>query len=362
MQGFFSGIDSMPLLSDAKSRSISAENPTGEPGQGAKATLGAGARCAGKLGPGWKIAPCRDVQPGEVFTMADIRGSGVIESMWIGGSVTRDFILRMYWDDQPQCCVECPLPDFFAAAWMNNVNNFFESPFMQLNSAMIAVNPNKALNCFWKMPFRRHAVMTVENRADAVRTIFYQINYALCGVPEDAAYFHAQFRAATPLKAGEDYTILDGVKGKGQYVGTALHVGLNGTGKWWGEGEVKFYMDGDVYPTICGTGTEDYFLGSYDWDVNGVYAPYNSLYAGMYYVSQPKHYDSQMRFSMYRWHVPDPVRFDRDLKVTIQDLGWTADGHYKPRRDDFYSVAYWYQTLGTAPFPKLPDPADLEIC
>ena len=359
--GFMMSPSALPLLSNAKSRSISAENFRGEPNAGALATEGTGAACAKRLGRGWKVSPCYEVKPGETFRMVDIQGSGAIQSMWMSGYVGRDVILRMYWDDQGRPSVECPLSDFFAAAWTSNDTDIFDPNFMQLNSAMIAVNPNRGMNCFWTMPFRSHAVMTLENRSEKPRTIFYQVNYALTDVPEEAAYFHAQFRAATPLKQGEDFVILDGVRGRGHYVGTAMHVGLNGTGKWWGEGEVKFFMDGDEHPTICGTGTEDYFLGAYDWDVGGEYRPYNSLYGGMYYVRPPHHYDSQMRFSMYRWHVPDPIRFESDLKVTIQDLGWYPNGLYKPRRDDIYTVAYWYQTLPTAPFPELPDPLDLEI-
>jgi hypothetical protein len=352
----------LSLLSDAKSRSISAENFRGEPNAGALATEGTGANCARKLGRGWKISPSYAVQPGETFRMAEIKGSGVIQSMWMSGYVGRDVIIRMYWDDQEQPSVECPLSDFFAAAWTSNDANIFDANFMQLNSAMIAVNPNRGMNCFWPMPFRKHALITLENRCDKVRTIYYQVNYALMDVPEEAAYFHAQFRASTPLVQGQDHVILNGVRGRGHYVGTAMHVGLNGTGNWWGEGEVKFYMDGDEHPTICGTGTEDYFLGAYDWDVGGSYMPYNSLYGGMYYLRKPNHYDNQMRFSMYRWHIPDPVRFSEDLKVTIQDLGWYTPGDlYKPRRDDIYTVAYWYQTLPTAPFAKLPDHIDLDI-
>ncbi len=360
--GFMMTPSTLPLISKAKSRSISAENFTGAKNAGALATEGTGAACAARLGRGWKVSPSYMLKPGEVFRMADIEGSGAIQSMWMSGYVGRDVIIRMYWDDQEQASVECPLSDFFAAAWTTNDGEVFSPDFAQLNSAMIAVNPNRGMNCFWLMPFRKHAVVTLENRSDKPRDIFYQVNYALMDVPEEAAYFHAQFRSATPLKRGEDYVILDGVRGCGHYVGTAMHVGLNGTGQWWGEGEIKFYMDGDENPTICGTGTEDYFLGAYDWDVGGEYRPYNSLYGGMYYVRHPKHYDSQMRFSMYRCHVPDPIRFEEDLKVTIQDLGWyTLDGLYKPRRDDIYTVAYWYQTLPTAPFPKLPDPLDLEI-
>lgn len=359
-----SSLSSFVLLSDAKSRSISAENPTGAPNAGGKAVDGTGASCARLLGKGWKVSPSHALEPGEVYTMADITGSGVITSMWMSGYVGRDVIIRMYWDDQEQPSVECPMSDFFAAGWMTNGNNpqeIFSADFMQLNSAMVAVNPNKGLNCFWPMPFRRQARMTLENRAENVRVVYYQVNYSLEEVPENAAYFHAQFRSATPLKMGEDFVILDGVRGQGQYLGTALHVGLNGTGGWWGEGEVKFFLDGDEYPTICGTGTEDYFLGAFDWDVGGRYMPYNSLYGGMYYVRPANHYDNQMRFSMYRWHIPDPVRFQKDLRVTIQDLGWYKEGLYKPRRDDMHSVAYWYQTLPTAPFPILPAPLEMEI-
>lgn len=360
----FNGIgvtpDNMFRLSNAVSRSISAENPNGAVSGGALATDGLGAGNARRLGKGWKISPAMNVEPGATFTLADISGSGAIQSMWLGGCVSRDFILRFYWDDQEQPSVECPLPDFFAAGW-TNAKNALTADFAQLASIMVSVNPNKAMNCFWTMPFRKHALITVENRSPETRCIFYQINYTLGEVPEDAAYFHAQFRCALPLEAGKDYVLLDGVHGKGQYVGTALSVGLNGPGRWWGEGEVKFFLDGESDPTICGTGTEDYFLGSYDWDVGGEYRTYNSPYAGMFYVKHPHHYDSQTRFSMYRWHVVDPIRFEKSIKVTIQDLGWSEQGGYMLRRDDFYSVSYWYQTLDTAPFPKLPPQEQLEI-
>ncbi len=308
------------------------------------------------------MSPSYLIQPGEIFRLAEIDGSGIIQSIWMGGYVGRDFVIRIHWDGQEQPSVECPLSDFFAAAWMCGDGDIGNPNFMQLNSAMVAVNPNRALNCFWPMPFRKHALITIENRSDREKVLYYQVNYSLTDVPENAAYFHAQFRASTPLVMGKDHVIVDGIHGRGHYVGTAMHVGLNGTGQWWGEGEVKFFMDGDENPTICGTGTEDYFLGAYDWDVCGSYVPYNSLYGGMYYVRKPNHYDNQMRFSMYRWHIPDPIRFESDLKVTVQDLGWyKGTGMYKPRRDDIYTVAYWYQTLPTAPFPKLPDPISLEL-
>ena len=195
--------------------------------------------------------------------------------------------------------------------------------------------------------------MTLENRSVENKVMYYQINYTLTEVPEHAAYFHAQFRRTNPLKYMEDYVIVDGIKGKGHYVGTALYVGLNGANGWWGEGEIKFFIDGDEdYPTICGTGTEDYFGGAYNWDVDGEYTTYTTPFMGMYQVIQPNGlYISQQRFAMYRWHVMDPIRFEKDLKITLQDLGWRSDRRYLPRQDDMASVAYWYQALPAAPFP-----------
>jgi hypothetical protein len=282
------------------------------------------------------------------------------------GTVGRHFILRFYWDDQDEPSVECPMPDFFANAWMNNTykGGFGAAvPFAEIQSQMVAVNPCRGMNCFWPMPFRRRAKVTIENRLPRQATLYYQINYALEDVPEEALYFHAQYRQARPLEAGQDYVILDGVSGAGHYVGTALSVGMNGSGGWWGEGEIKFFLDGDdQYPTICGTGTEDYFGGAYNWDVDGAYTTYTGPYLGMHQLVKPDGlYTTQMRFAMYRWHVVDPIRFERDLRVTIQDIGWMSEGRYLPRRDDLLSVAYWYQTLPAAKFPALPSADELEI-
>ena len=212
------------------------------------------------------------------------------------------------------------------------------------------------------MPFRKRCRITLENIGRKTYNTFYQINYTLTDVPDDAAYFHAQFNRVNPVQYMEDYTILDGVEGWGHYVGTALQVGLNGANGWWGEGEIKFFIDDDKYPTICGTGTEDYFCGSFDWVVDGKYMPYNTPYAGMFFIWQPDGlFTSQQRFSMYRWHIPDPIRFEKNLKVTLQDLGWRSDIKFLPRQDDFASTAYWYQTLPTARFPCLPPLDRLEI-
>jgi hypothetical protein len=185
----------------------------------------------------------------------------------------------------------------------------------------------------------------------------------LTDIPEDAAYFHAQFRRVNPLTYGDVYTIVDGIKGSGQYVGTYMAWQTNSTG-WWGEGEIKFYMDGDKeFPTICGTGTEDYFCGSYNFENQAThqYQEFTTAYAGLHNVIRPDGlYRSQQRFGMYRFHIVDPIRFEEDLRITMQALGWREDGRYLPLRDDIASVAYWYQTLPAAGFPNLPDKDYLE--
>ncbi len=356
--GLGMNLGNLSRLSTAQTRSICAENPTGAKGAGGMATEGTGANCARDLGQGWKVSPCASVEAGELFTMADIEGTGAIQSIWIAGcglpkNAGRELILRMYWDGQEAPSVECPLGDFFARPW---------GGYHQVNSIPVAVCPNSGLNCFWEMPFRTGARITIENRSDEAIRCFYQINYTLTDLPDDVAYFHAQFRRTNPVPYKEVHTILDGVAGTGQFVGTAMAWGVNNNG-WWGEGEIKFYMDGDgEFPTICGTGTEDYFGGSHNWDVDGEYVEYSTPFMGMHKVIRPDGtYKSQHRHSLYRWHIMDPVRFAEDLRVDIQALGWRSGGRYLPLQDDIASVAFWYQTLPTAPFPQLPDKDYLEI-
>lgn len=343
-------------LSDKKSRSISPENFSGEKGKGGMATEGTGAAAARDLGQGWKISPSVIIKSGSTFTMADIEGPGTIEQMWLTPtSYWRFSILRIYWDDQEHPSVECPIGDFFACGW---------GQFAQLSSLAICVNPGSALNCYWPMPFKKRCRMTLENLAEEDMVLHYQVNYAEGSVSNQPAYFHAQFRRSNPLPYGEVYTLLDGVKGHGHYAGTYMAWGVNNSG-WWGEGEIKFFLDGDKdFPSICGTGTEDYFCGSYDF-VNkqtDQYQEYTTPYAGMPQVLRPDStFKSQMRFGLYRWHITDPVRFQRNLRINIQALGWRRDRRYLPLQDDISSVAYWYQSLPSAPFPKLPDKDYLEI-
>ncbi|MDX2442407.1 MAG: DUF2961 domain-containing protein [Bacteroidales bacterium] len=350
-------------LSNAKTRSISPENFTGEKGKGGMATLeeGSAANAARELGQGWKVNPYVHIQPGETFVLAEIEGSGAINHIWMTPSGDyRLNILRFYWDDEELPSVEVPVGDFFASGWGKG-----NEPLIQ--SLAVCINPRSGFNSYWQMPFRKKCKITMENMDDEKMTLYYQVDYTLTEVEDDAAYFHAQFRRTNPLPNMTDFTIVDGIKGKGQYVGTYISRGAFSEG-WWGEGEIKFYMDGDTdFPTICGTGEEDYFCGSYGFemrkDENGkdVYTPFSSLYSGFYFIEDSKETDYLSRVGEYRWHITDPIRFENDLKVTIQSLGWQSGGRYLHLDDDLSSVAYWYQAEPHNPFPKTPIKADLEI-
>jgi len=354
--GLGSNLGNLFLPTNAQTRSLSPENFRGEKGKGGMATEGRGANCARDLGRGWKISPSIEIQPGECRELANIEGMGAIQQIWMTPTGNfRNSILRIYWDDQEQPSVECPIGDFFASGW---------GKFAQISSLAVCVNPGSAFNCYWEMPFRKRCRMTFTNINVEPMVLYYQINYTLTDVPEKIHYFHAQFRRTNPLPYKEVYTILDGVKGQGSYVGTYMAWGVNNNG-WWGEGEIKFFMDGDgEFPTICGTGTEDYFCGSYNFEnkITKQYQEFTTPYAGLSQVIRPDGvYQSQTRFGLYRWHIPDPVRFQQDLRVTIQALGWRSEGRYLPLQDDLASVAYWYQALPTTPFPALPDKDYLEV-
>ena len=356
--GLNMNLGNLSRLSEAQTRSISPENFSGEKGRGGMASEGTGARAAGALGQGWKVSPSIIIEPGTTFELADVQGSGAIQQIWMTASGNWRFsILRIYWDDQEIPSVECPVGDFFASGWG-------KGHFAPLSSLAVCVNPGSGFNCYWEMPFRERCRITMTNVAEERMVLYYQINYTLTEVPEDAAYFHAQFRRINPLPYKGVYTMLDGVKGQGHYVGTYMAWGVHNNG-WWGEGEIKFFLDGDdAFPTICGTGTEDYFCGSYNFEnkETGQYQEFTTPYAGLHQVIRPDGvYRSQMRFGMYRWHITDPIRFQRDLRVAIQALGWRANRTYLPLQDDIASVAYWYQTLPTAPFPPLLGKDYLEV-
>ncbi|GHO80889.1 hypothetical protein KSD_86600 [Ktedonobacter sp. SOSP1-85] len=378
--GLGMGLGNLSRLSKAKTRSISAENFTGEKGKGGMATEGTGAASARDLGQGWKVSPSIAIPPRSSVTLAEIEGPGAIQHMWMTTfpGNWRSLVLRAYWDGEENPSIETPYGDFFASGWCEPC---------QINSLPLAVNSSGGMNSYWEMPFRASARITLENLSEREVVLYYQITYTLTEVPEDAAYFHAQWRRSNPLPYKEVHTLLDNVRGMGHYVGTYIAWQSNNAG-WWGEGEMKFYLDGDKdFPTICGTGTEDYFGGAwcflrprndyvvFDGETLGrsfleskvdarstEYGTYSTPFQGLPQVIQPDGvYRSQQRFGMYRWHIMDPIRFEEDLRVTIQGLSWRRGGRYLPLQDDIASVAYWYQTEPHVPHPTLPESDALEV-
>lgn len=357
--GIETGLHNLFRISDAETRSISPENFTGEKGKGGMATEGTGQVAARNLGRGWKVSPSVRIKAGTTFTMAEITGSGAIQHIWMTPTGNwRYSIFRIYWDDETEPSVEVPVGDFFGQGW---------GEYAPLSSLAVAVNPGSAFNSYWIMPYRKKCKITMENIDDKDMVLYYQIDYAVTRVPEDAAYFHAQFRRTNPLKYKDVYTLADGIKGQGQYVGTYMAWGVHNRG-WWGEGEIKFFMDGDTdYATIVGTGTEDYFCGSYNFENRKTreYQVFNTPYTGLHQVIKPDGvYQSQQRFGLYRWHITDPIRFRKDLRVTIQALGWKSTAQpseYLPLQDDISSVVFWYQTEPHVKFPALPGREGLEV-
>ena len=356
---FLTDFESMAILKQGQSRSINWENRKGEKGRGGMAS--------GPLGPSRKGSPCIPlIKAGETVTLAEIEGPAVIQHIWmtVTGQVSpanryilRDLVLRMYWEEEDAPSVESPLGDFFCCGF---------GVACQVNSLPVAVNPTRGFNCYFPMPFRKKARITLENQCDEdIPAFFYQIDYCLKPtLPEDCGYFHALWRRERITEKKRDYVILDHVKGRGQYVGTYL--ALTALERYWyGEGEIKFYLDGDrEYPTICGTGTEDYFGGAWSFATqeNGrtVENTYCTPFLGYPYYSvrdtelhNDYHTDDQLpQRGFYRWHIMDPILFQEDLRVTIQQIGVSHGGLFE-RQDDVASVAYWYQSEPHEPFGPL---------
>ena len=349
-------LNSLTIKRDIRTFSVSPENLTGEKGKGGMATEGSASRAARELGRGWKVNPYLVCASGQTITLAEIKGQGAIKHIWITDSAKagRLLILRIYFDGHKNPAVEAPLSDFFA--------NAEHTEYRQLSSLAMCVNPGRGLNCYFEMPYFEGFKMEVENIGEDACNIYYQIDCEEKQIPTNSLYFHAQFRRVNPLPYKEPYVILDNIKGSGHYVGTYMHWGVK-SNRWWGEGEIKFYIDGDKeFPTICGTGTEDYFCGAYNFDVDHEYVEFTTPYAGMYKVrSTDQIYRSQRYFNLYRWHITDPVYFKEDLKVTIQALGWRSEGRYLPLQDDISSVAYWYSDTVEDTYPVFPSKNDLEI-
>ncbi|MEE6263422.1 glycoside hydrolase family 172 protein [Plantactinospora sonchi] len=331
------GVAGLSGITTGRTRSVSPENPTGGKGMGGRAVDGTGAHAARELGQGWKVSPSVVVPPGQHTVLADVEGPAVVRHIWfaVHPDHLRTLVLRGYWEESTRPAISVPLGDFFCQGW---------AEYAPVNSIPVVVNPYGGLNCYWEMPFRRRARLVLENPGPVPVTVFYQIDYELVEVEAAAGYLHACWRRSNPLAALEEHVLLTGVPGPGHYVGTYLAWGSN-SGGWWGEGEVKCYLDGDdQFPTICGTGTEDYVGGAWGFDVPGQgYTTYTTPYLGFHQVvRQDGQARSQQRFGMYRWHLPDPIRFERDIRMTVQALGWRSGERYLPLRDDVASTAWWY--------------------
>lgn len=320
---------SLSSLPDRKSFAFSAENPTGAPNGGTR-----GGDCS-------KLRACIRIQPGETVTLADVEGPGEITHIWFTGYIGHSFILRAYWENEPFPSVEAPVSAFFGMAYDENPVDA-EGKYPVLNSALLLVAPGRAYNSYFEMPFRKHALLTMENRSDKPQTLYYMISGWKGEVPSDTGYFHAVYRAEHPVTKGRSYEVLSGVEGKGAFVGMTLASGMNGHNTCWVEGEAKMFLDGEEYPSMNYTGTEDYFCGSYAFGNDYAlqkYQTFSGLYAGLYAIlgDTADTYNHQKRFLLYRFHVKDPVYFEKSFRMVIDNLGWTG-----PRYDDYTTCAYWY--------------------
>lgn len=286
-------------------------------------------------------ADARPIEPGETLTVADIEGPGRITHIWFTISADdphygRSVTLRMYWDGQEEPAVESPLGDFFAVGHGLKRN---------VNSLPVQVSSEgRAYNCYWPMPFRKSARITVTNDSaeHKVHALFWYVDgVKLPSLPEDTAYFHAQYRQEFPCVGGRNYLIFDG-EGAGHYVGTVLSVHMN-SASWFGEGDDFFYIDGEQEPSLRGTGTEDYFCDAWGFRV------FSSLYHG---VPALEGRDAGDRLSVYRFHILDPIPFRKTFKFQIEHWPWvspipnTGRGYYS-------SLGFWYQKTVHAPWPRL---------
>jgi hypothetical protein len=315
------------LATGLESRSISFENPTGERGAGGKASS--------NLGPGRKGSPARTLEPGDVVTLADIKGSGTIRHIWIttrqNPDVLRGLVLTAWWDGQEHPSIECPLGDFMG---------FAHGKVMPYQSAVHSVGEKAGMNLWLPMPFVRQAKFTVANEGTNATPFFYQIDYTLNDPhPREVGRLHALFRRENPTVLKEDFALLPRREGKGRFIGSVMGIRAL-SGQWWGEGEVKVYRDGDKeFPTICGTGSEDYV--GLSWGMQQT--PF--LYHGCCL-------NSDGFVTMYRWHLPDPIFWEKDCRITIQQIGYHR-GLYE-RQDDWSCATFWYEAVPSTALPALP--------
>jgi hypothetical protein len=304
-------------------------------------------------------ADYRPLAPGEALTVLDDSGPGAITHLWFTIASDEQFhlkklVLRIFWDSESTPSVEAPIGDFFGLGL---------GEYFLYQSMPLSVAPDKALNSFFVMPFQKHARITVSNEgSQKVYALYYNIDYRACSkpLPADTLYFHAQYRQATPNHgwtidwkdngdpkvdkrsnlSGEDNYIWMEANGRGQFAGVTMSV-LQNQDYWWGEGDDMFFVDGEKTPSINGTGSEDYFLGAWDFGTHSFSYP---LF-GAHIVGEER---AGGHSSLYRFHLDSPITFTKSFKATIEH------GHANHRSDNFYSVAYWYQTEPHSPFPSLP--------
>lgn len=336
----------MFTLHDRTTFAFSAENPTGTRNGGTR-----GKDCE-------KLCPCLSVKPGETVTLCDVDGPGMITHMWFTGYIGHSFIIRVYWENNEFPSVEAPISAFFGCGYDENFTDM-EGRYPVLNSAMVLVAPGRGYNCYFEMPFQQHCRITMENRGEKNYDLFYMITGWKGALPERISYFHAVYRQEHPVQKGRSYVVVDHIQGKGRFVGMTLSVGVNGHNTCWVEGEAKMYLDGEDYPSLNYTGTEDYFCGAYGFG-NDIeikkYQTFSGLYVGLYAIlgDTAAMYNAQKRFLLYRWHVKDAIYFDKSFKMVMDNLGWTG-----PRYDDYTSTAYWYlEAPAKLPF-ELPSDHDL---
>lgn len=347
------GLEHISRIRDAQTRSVSAENPGGAPAAGALASPGDDAHTAPgarTLGRGWKVRPClRDFKPGQTLALADISGPGVVQHIWttVLRNVHRWIRLEVFYDGADEPSIRAPLGDFFA----NGIDGR-----AVVGSIPIAVNPSGGMNSYWPMPFRERIRIDVTNDGpETIPEFFYQITYSLEPVADDAGYLHACWRRGVTDRSAPEHVVLESARGPGLFVGTYLAWTQLSTG-WWGEGEVKFFIDDDPddAPTICGTGTEDYFGGAWGFLMDHQRDQRPTTYSTPYLGYPQAVYDATAAgprppvHGLYRWHLPDPIRFRRRLRATVQALGWWPDGTYQPLADDIASLALWYQAAPSA--------------
>jgi len=326
------------------SRSISFENTTGTPGEGGKA--------ASPIGTGRKGAPMQMFKPDSMVVLCDINGPGTIRHIWMAGMIAqedmRSIVIRAYWEEQTHPSIECPLGDFMGYA---------HGKVMAYQSAVHSCGENNAMNIWLPMPFVKNARITLTNDGKNVVPLYYQIDYTTGDThPDDVGRLHVLFRRENLTTLKQDFTILPGRKGRGRYIGAVLGIRYEDR-NWWGEGEIKIYMDGDTdFPTICGTGSEDYVCLSYGMQQT----PF--LYHGCSLNDQENGY-----VSMYRWHLPDPVYWQTECRITIQQIGMSPErfkGHENElpvnyglyeRQDDWSAATFWYEPVPSDPLPMMPD-------